>query len=372
MKHRVEDITIIIPSLNPDEKFIKTLDGILDKGFSNLIVVDDGSDDAHLQPFQYALEKGCTVLTHNVNKGKGRALKTAFLYCLDAEECIGVITVDGDGQHGPDDIYACGQKMLNTDSVVLGCRDFSEPQVPFKSKYGNNITKFAFRALCGIKISDTQTGLRAIPAKFLPAMIEMKGERFEYETNMLLEMKTQNIPWTEQKIETIYLDDNASSHFHPLKDSWKIYKIIFKYSFSSGLSAIIDLGLFYVTLSLLENYGLSKTSENIVAATILARICSSLVNYFVNQKIVFQSKNKTSFFRYYALCIIQLIASAGLVAVLSTLLPTGTFGKTIIKLAVDTTLFFISFGIQKEWVFKKNSKELTEFMKNVKSNYEEV
>lgn len=230
VRKEVTDITIIIPSLNPDEKFHKTLDSILEKGFHNIVVVDDGSDENHKEPFRYAEEKGCKVLVHPVNKGKGRALKTAFDYCSKQENGIGVITVDGDGQHGAEDIYQCGAAMLRLDKVVLGCRDFSEPQVPFKSKYGNNITKFAFKVLCKIDISDTQTGLRAIPGKHLSVMTDIEGERFEYETNMLLEMKSKGIPWAEQKIETIYLDDNASSHFHPFRDSWRIYKIIFRYS----------------------------------------------------------------------------------------------------------------------------------------------
>ena len=176
-ERNVTDITIIVPSLNPDEKLIGTLDGIMSKGFKHIVVVDDGSDAQHKQPFEYAREKGCTVLVHEVNKGKGRALKTAFEHCLTLPDCIGVITVDGDGQHAAEDIYRCGQDMLyyNNERVILGCRDFSQEDVPFKSRYGNNITRFAFLLLCGIKISDTQTGLRAIPAEFLRAMIEYKG-----------------------------------------------------------------------------------------------------------------------------------------------------------------------------------------------------
>jgi hypothetical protein len=160
------------------------------------------------------------------------------------QDCLGVITVDGDGQHAPEDIVRCGQELLhyNNQRVILGCRDFSQDDVPFKSRYGNNITRFAFLALCGIKISDTQTGLRAIPAEFLKAMVEYKGERFEYETNMLLQMKNQVIPFSEVKIATIYLDENASTHFHPFRDSFKIYKIILKYSISSGASALLEIG----------------------------------------------------------------------------------------------------------------------------------
>lgn len=355
---KVTDITIIIPSLNPDEKLINTLEGILQKGFHNIILVDDGSDAEHKGPFAIAKEKGCTVLVHEVNKGKGRALKTAFEYCMTLPDCIGVITVDGDGQHGADDIYNCGQEMLrrNMEHVILGCRDFSAEHVPFKSKYGNNITKFAFHALCGIKISDTQTGLRAIPANYLKAMTEYKGERFEYETNMLLEMKSQGIPFSEVKIETIYLDDNASTHFHPWRDSFKIYKIILKYSFSAGASAILDLLLFYIALHVFEWFGISTTDNaqvTVVLSTVIARIFSSLFNYTVNRKVVFRSTSRNSFVKYYILCVTQMCVSAALVAGLSSLGTTGKIGKLLIKLVVDTCLFFASFGIQREWVFKE-------------------
>ena len=74
-RRNVTDITIIVPSLNPDEKLIGTLDGIMNKGFRNIVVVDDGSDVQHKEPFEYARKKGCKVLVHEVNKGKGRALK---------------------------------------------------------------------------------------------------------------------------------------------------------------------------------------------------------------------------------------------------------------------------------------------------------
>ena len=354
-KRNVTDITIVLPSLNPDEKLIGTLDGILGKGFRNIVVVDDGSDEQHKKPFDYAREKGCTVLVHEVNKGKGRALKTAFEYCLTCTDCIGVITVDGDGQHAAKDIYRCGEEMLayHNERVILGCRDFGGKDVPPKSKYGNNITRFAFRALCGIKISDTQTGLRAIPVEFLKAMTEYKGERFEYETNMLLEMKSQGIPFSEVKIDTIYLEENASTHFNPFKDSLKIYKIIFKYAISSGASAVIDLLLFYIALFVLELMGVENPEQTVIISTVAARIVSSLFNYFVNQKVVFQSASRNSFFKYYALCIVQMAASAALVASLSTLFAAGKTGKLVIKLIVDTCLFFVSFGIQREWVFKK-------------------
>jgi len=225
------NLTIVIPSLNPDEKLTNTLKGVLEQGFTDIILVNDGSDAAHMGPFEEAVtHPEVTLLTHEVNKGKGRALKTAMEYVLEnRKESAGIITMDGDGQHHPEDVYNCGVAMLDRGDVILGVRDFSQPDVPWKSRWGNNITKFVFRALCGIKISDTQTGLRAFPTNTLKSLLSYEGERFEYETNMLLQMKKDKINFSEVVIRTIYLDDNASTHFHPFRDGWKIYKIILKY-----------------------------------------------------------------------------------------------------------------------------------------------
>lgn len=360
---KVTDITIVIPSLNPDDKLIGVIDKLLHNGFTKIVIVDDGSDCKHAAPFDYALEKGCELLVHKVNKGKGRALKTAFDHCMKDKECVGVITVDGDGQHGIEDIFLCGLKMISTGKVVLGCRDFSQPQVPFKSKYGNNITKFAFKALCGISISDTQTGLRAIPIKYLPFMMGVVGERFEYETNMLLMMKSIPIPWVEQKIQTIYIDENASSHFKPFQDSWKIYKLIFKYSFgrlakyvlSSGLSAIIDICLFYTLLLLMDTEKVGGIVMETAVATIGARVVSSVCNYLLNRNVVFKAGSKNSVLKYYALCCVQLISSALLVSLASIITTPNAFWETMIKLLIDTMLFFVSYQVQKNWVFGSKS-----------------
>ena len=177
-------ISVVLPSLNPDEKLLMVVDGLIKEGFDDIIIVNDGSDEEHIAPFKQASEyKEVTVLTHEVNKGKGRALKTAFEYCINNRPDIaGVVTVDGDNQHRPQDIKACCEKMKeNPKKVILGCRDFSGEEVPWKSRFGNNVTKGVFKFACGIKISDTQTGLRAIPAKYLPLLSGVKGERFEYE-----------------------------------------------------------------------------------------------------------------------------------------------------------------------------------------------
>ncbi len=233
----LDNVSVILPSLNPDFRLNLVVDGCLAQGFKQIVIVNDGSDEAHLEPFKTASEKpGVVILKHDVNKGKGRALKTAMTWLLENnKDMLGAVTIDGDNQHHPEDIAACARAMLERKMSVLGCRDFSEPQVPWKSKAGNNITRFVFRAFCGIRISDTQTGLRAFPAEVLPMLCDTEGERFEYETNMLLEMHRKKIPFSEVKIRTIYEDkENSTSHFHPFRDGFKIYRIIFRYIFTRG------------------------------------------------------------------------------------------------------------------------------------------
>lgn len=349
------NITIVLPSLNPDEKLLMVVNALRDKGFDDIVVVNDGSDQEHREPFKIISEfKECHVLTHEVNKGKGRALKTAFSYILDrGKETLGVITVDGDNQHHVDDIYACYEAMVKeSDKVILGSRDFSLDNVPFKSKFGNKCTSLVFKLACGINITDTQTGLRAIPYEYLPMLTKLKGERFEYETNMLLEMKAAGVEFEEVTIRTIYIDENATTHFNQLTDSFKIYAVILKFILGSCMSFVIDIGLFTLIGFLLRDK--LDDSIRILIATFGARAVSSLFNFAFNRKVVFKSKENIvgTMVKYYILCAVQMLASYGLVFLFVECLHITNLWETIVKLLVDTFLFLISFQIQREWVFK--------------------
>lgn len=224
-----EACVIVLPSLNPNEKFDRVVDELIDAGFQRIVIVDDGSDKEHQKHFERAAAfPACTVLHHGKNQGKGRALKTAFTAVMARfPETEGVITIDGDGQHLTKDIIACGNRMLaERDRVVLGCRNFDHPDVPARSVAGNKTTSRMFRLVYKIHLSDTQTGLRAIPQQYLEQFARIAGERFEYETNMLLQMKKTGIAFSEQEIETVYEDENAGSHYDTVKDSWRIFKIM--------------------------------------------------------------------------------------------------------------------------------------------------
>ncbi len=226
-----DSLAIVLPSLDPDKKFDAVVEELVNCGFAHIIIVDDGTGPEGQGHFEKAAAfPNCTVLHHETNKGKGCALKTAFHYVLEEMPQVqGVITIDGDGQHLTEDILACGERMLQEgDKVILGCRDFNQPGVPPRSVAGNKTTSRMFRLFYRIDLSDTQTGLRAIPRAFLESMLRIEGERFEYETNMLLKMKKQGIAFLEQPITTVYDQEDYSSHYNALKDSWRIFKVMFK------------------------------------------------------------------------------------------------------------------------------------------------
>ena len=228
------NVTIIVPSLDPDEKLLQVVEGLLSEGFRDILLVNDGSHADHVQPFvDAARHPEVTVLTHEVNRGKGRALKTAFAWCVENRPDIdGVVTVDGDNQHLPRDVRACAEAMLaDPGKVWLGVRDFSLEHVPLRSRFGNTLTRGIMRMACGVSVTDTQTGLRAIPAGILPLMTRIEGERYEYETEMLLSLRPAGVGLGEIVIETVYINENETSHFNALKDSWKIYRIIFRHMF---------------------------------------------------------------------------------------------------------------------------------------------
>lgn len=357
-------ISVVLPSLDPDEKLTAVIDGLLEHGFSDIILVNDGSKAENLHFFTdaAAAHPEIHLLHHEVNRGKGAALKTAFTWFLENRpDALGVVTVDGDNQHHPADTRSCCQHMLETGRITLGCRDFTQPQVPPRSRFGNKTTSLVFKLFCGITLSDTQTGLRVFPRDTLEFLCGVSGDRFEYETNMLLAMKLQGLPFDEVKIRTVYIEENKSSHFHWLKDSWRIYKLIlahfFRYTLSSIASAVVDLGLFALFGRLLSASleGAALTAS----ATVLARALSSLFNFFVNKKLVFRSATGTgtAMVRYYALAIPQMIAQALLthgLSVLMNLRENGGALHTLIYAVVMTVLYFISYSIQQRWVFAPN------------------
>lgn len=356
-KELTVSVSIIVPSLNPDEKLLAVVSGLIKAGFQRIILVDDGSKQKNKHYFNTAVTENrqCVLLRHNKNLGKGRALKTALNYFLNNQNNdIGVITVDGDNQHKIEDVLACAEALeQNPESLVLGCRDFSLPDVPPRNAFGNKVTAWCFKALCGIAVTDTQTGLRGISAAFAYEILDLSGERFEYETNMLMQAKRLDIAILEVPISTVYINDNATSHFNPLRDSFSIYHQILKFLWSGIASVGCDYSLFLLLNRLFAGQILR---HRLLIATAGARLCSSVLNYLLNKNYVFGSKTpvKTTMVKYYILCILQMMASYGAVFLFTSVFYVPA---AVSKLIADSILFFISFKIQRELIFNKTNKE---------------
>ncbi len=352
-KKKEIDIPVILPSLNPTEKLVETVDNLILLGFKDIIVINDGSSPSYNPIFQ-RIENypQCTLLQHEINKGKGCALKTAFSFIQEHREVLGFVTADADGQHLAEDILKCALALKDDKTYILGARDFSKPQVPPRSVFGNRLTSLVFKISCKMDINDTQTGLRAFPAKYIPLLLTIKGERFEYETNMLLELQNRNIPFKEVSIETVYEDNNKGSHFHSFRDAFRIYKNIFKFMGGSILAFVLDnlifLSLFYLLFKINEDV-------RILISIVIARLMSSFFNFTFNKKRVFEhsQNSKIALVRYYSLSLMLLVISWFILSLTDNLFTQTTpILLLLIKIGTESLLFILSFYLQKRWVFQ--------------------
>ena len=265
---------------------------------------------------------------------------------------MGCITVDADGQHLPEDIYRVAE-VFEKDSqyLVLGCRDFSSKDVPPKNKMGNVITRTIYKLFTSRSVSDTQTGLRAIPLNMMKLFQDLPGEHYEFEMNMLFQAAKENMPMKEVAIQTVYIDQNRTSHFKPFMDSIRIYKEIFKFGLSSIFCAVVDIGLFTLIFNLLSA---SAISWALFAATSIARLVSSTINFTLNKKVVFENKGSisTQVAEYYLLCVIQMLLSW---LILQGLTLLNNEHVVLLKMMTDGFLFFVSFFVQRIFIFGRHN-----------------
>jgi len=336
-------MTILIPSYEPDERLIGLIRDLRAVTDTSILIVDDGSGEAYSGIFQSAREAGCTVLTHEDNRGKGSALKTGFNYIKQSGDADVVVCADSDGQHLPKDILrVAGEARSRRRHIVLGSRHFTG-KVPLRSRFGNSATRLVYAYATGVPIQDTQTGLRGFSNDMLDWLCRIPGERFEYEMNMLLASKSAGYRTVEVPIDTVYLDDNKSSHFRPLADSARIYFPFVKF----GLSSIVSAALDFMLLLLLQ-----WMTANLLFSVVGARVVSSAINYAMNRKFVFgggaKRGNGRSLPRYYALAATILLFNYVLLY---------SFNETIgipllaAKLLTEGLLFLFSYWWQRKYVY---------------------
>ena len=360
----------LIPSYEPEEKIKGLTAELIEKGF-DIVVVDDGSGPDHASLFEELSQKA-TVLIHSENRGKGAALKTGLNYInkymaytesvltpAGAETISGrdavIVTVDADGQHLPDDVLRVAEiSAQRRDALVLGSRALSE-DIPVRSRFGNTVTRHVYSAATGVRIHDTQTGLRAFHRCLIPRLLRIEGDRYEYEINMLMQLASEGVPIIEERIETVYEDNNSGSHFRTVSDSFRIYKEILKFSASSLVSFAIDYGMYALLLAVT---GAAGIANSLVISNIGARIVSGTANYAMNRKLVF--KSRTGFARsavqYFLLAAFIL---AGNTIVLSTLAGTLGINRFAAKLITEVIFFAISWTVQKYVIFFREDSDDT-------------
>lgn len=338
---------VIIPAYCPAAE-INTLTADLSAlGFGLILVVDDGSPSAYESVFRDLQDlKSTKVLSHPKNEGKGAALKTAFATVQACYPRIThVVTADADGQHQSADIQHVAETSLKEqNAIVLGSRKF-HTDVPLRSKFGNVLTRWVFRLFAGRAVSDTQTGLRGIPVSWLPEIEAIDADRYEYEMEVILKASKTGVPIKEVPIATIYIDENASSHFRPIVDSLRIYFVFFRYSLVSLLSFILDIGFFVVFLQ--------ATGGNILVSTYGARGLSGSFNFFANRSAVFKAGQPNTL-------IYQAIGYVTLAIIIATLSGLGvsslaritSIHPVTIKIMVDIILFIMSFLTQRYLIFR--------------------
>ncbi len=360
-------MTVIIPAYKPDEKLpelIRALKGSVD---ARILVVNDGSGEAFDPVFGEVLSLGCILLTHEINQGKGAALKTAFHYLKAEEEKDDIFcTADADGQHLPEDILrSLNEAKEHPEALVLGSRGFDE-NVPLRSRFGNSASRITFRLLMGKKIQDTQTGLRAFHYSLLEELLAVEGNRYEYEMQVLCRFAKKKIPIREIGIKTVYIEENKSSHFNPIRDAMRVYGILFKCAFgslyqiltfliSSLLAVVVDLTMIYVLFTWLFSPLMANEYKAYGFALVMARITSSVVNYLINRKVVFNNlKNPLKTFTLYVLLVICIFFANYFLGVM--FLKMG-FHVIIAEISAQVLCFPISFLVQKFWIFPKKKGE---------------
>ncbi len=283
------EILIIIPAYNPPIELFEALLAKLDGAFKNVLIVNDGSDEEYNKFFK-KLEKKYHVLKHEYNLGKGKAIKTAYSFAIDNYPDVSAyVVIDCDNQHDVEDMINCCQKaMEHPDSLIIGVRDFSLANVPFKSKFGNIITRNIFKWLFNYSISDTQTGLRAVSPNLAKKLLEVSGDRYNYELKCLMACCENNIPIIEVPIKTIYIENNKESRFNPVKDSLIIYKEFVNYYFKLFIPYLISLIAFLAIFYLLNS---NDDLKALILANSLAGIINIIANILMNYKNIYYHNN---------------------------------------------------------------------------------
>jgi glycosyltransferase involved in cell wall biosynthesis len=340
-------VTFLIPAYRPSALFCDLLEELRKIDPSPIIVVDDGSGSSYAALFQRVAKMPDVVILRNaVNLGKGAALKHGMNHVLvNYPNCIGVVTADADGQHAVNDILNVASELrARSNELIFGARNFGQ-NVPFRSKLGNVVSRYVYRFLVGINLSDTQTGLRGIPRVLMELSLRVRSNRYEFETEQIVTAKTAGIRFRELSIQTVYIDDNSSSHFNPILDSFRIYFVLLRYALSSIATALVDFLVFYI---------LTVNGMQVLSANMSARAVALWIQFMLLKKYVFKSRAGLSILVVY----IAYVFFSGYVSSVMQ----GEFTEHVInspllaKVVVETVIWIFNFMFLRDIIFRNRSE----------------
>lgn len=340
---------IVIPAFNPDSKLIEMIDGLY--SFSNIqnipiLIIDDGSN-CTISSREFSKIKSryqnVNFIKHKKNEGKGAAIKTGIQYAQSVQATF-IITVDADGQHATKDVLKlCAQHKKNPGMLIIGTRGF-DASVPFRSRFGNLLTKKIFNFLNNSQVEDTQSGLRVIPCNIFKAILNLKGRRYEYEQEVLCYCAKNGLIAPPVYIETIYEAGNPSSHFNKVRDSILIYYVLLRSFIANIIVAVVDLSLFSLFIFITNNLNVSLFSTRVVM----------IVVYFVIMKyFVFKSSGRLAV--EFPKTTVLIIINSILVYLIFNYLWVSPEYKVLSYMLVNSVLFIFNFLIQRELIFIKRS-----------------
>lgn len=353
---------ILIPAYKPDQSLVRLVHALKAQDASaEILVIDDGSGSTYAPIFAELHLDGAIVQTHPVNRGKGAALRTGIAWVKANRPGEVIVTADADGQHLPQDIFRVGVRAESLAAsgqraIVLGVRTLPDPnageegtKVPLRSKIGNSATVGFFALATGARVADTQTGLRGFTPQILDWLLQIPGDKYEYEFSMLLRATRADVELVQVPIVKVYEPGNPTSHFRPLQDSALIYAPLLAFLASSFLTGfLVDAIALFVLVGM---------GAPLLAAVVGARVISALTNFTVNRIIMHDGGSRpstsSSLVRYATLAVGILAANAALMEAL-----TGLGASLLVaKILTELILIPVSFAVQRRWVFLPTQRQ---------------
>lgn len=353
---------ILIPAYKPDQSLVRLAHALKAQDASaEILVIDDGSGNTYAPIFAELHLDGAIVRTHTVNRGKGAALRTGIAWTKANRPGEVIVTADADGQHLPRDIFRVGVRTetaaaAGQRTIILGVRTKPDPnageegtKVPLRSKIGNSATVGFFALATGARVADTQTGLRGFTPQILDWLLQIPGDKYEYEFSMLLRATRADVELVQVPIVKVYEPGNPTSHFRPLQDSALIYAPLLAFLASSFVTGfLVDAIALFVLVGM---------GAPLLAAVVGARVISALTNFTVNRMLMHDGGARpsasSSLVRYTVLAVGILAANA---ALMETLTGLGV-SLLVAKILTELILIPVSFAVQRRWVFLPTQRQ---------------